>query len=453
KSNIERILLDTCVASKKFIVTNTNDLYSYDSKLSMYRLLDGINAIRELKTFIRRNIPDNKICKRDYNILLENLITEPEIYIDDEIFKKGSHNINLRNGIYNLKNNTFCLKYPEKDRNLFFTTCLDCDFILSNNGQAYNNFTEAKKMLRYYMKNWNEYISTVFNGNSIRERKLLEIIGYLVSNIVPMKKIIILYGQPNTAKSKVILFLEDILTKLGNNHIFTNQRIEQLSEKFTSSSLANSRVCAYGEISNKIPIDIATIKSITGMDKQILEQKFKNPIKTTIFTKFCYATNEILNIKGEETTAFIDRLEILKFTHETPREKRKDNLEELFLLESKYIITLALLAFREVIYRGYFTPDPDIENIRREYIKQLPDYSINEFCNALLEYKEESILPTQQVYKIYVEYCQNNDLQPISHSGLTRNINEKYKICSKKKYLKDDGYENCFINLRFKDLI
>ncbi|MEI3233523.1 MAG: hypothetical protein V8S33_03670 [Intestinibacter bartlettii] len=173
--------------------------------------MEGNEGISLLKSFFY-NTGETDISYDQYNKLIKDLITEPKICVNTDMFYKSSMLLNCKNGVLELETMKFIQNiYPNLQ---YFRIYIEANFI-----DGFSCYNEALDKLVGYMPNFNRFLLTSLQGSQQRVRAMFEIIGYCLSNVKPVKKIFICEGANDSGKSLVMKFITTLLTEYSDNNV------------------------------------------------------------------------------------------------------------------------------------------------------------------------------------------------------------------------------------------
>lgn len=255
-------------------------------------------------------------------------------------------------------------------------------------------------------------------GAEQKIKLLLQIIGYLCSTLTAAKKSFILLGKPNSGKSQVLKLIEFIV---GEENI-CNIQLEKLGDRFSAAALNNKLLNVCGELSARPIRDIEKFKMIVGGDTLTGENKGQPLFQFKCKCRLLFAGNMLPPIKNEDfSSAFVDRIVILNFPREIPREERDYELLDHLIDESDVIFSLAMKELRELVQNNFSFEIPDDSK------EILADYSfqplhIDTFVEEHCELGEEFRIHTRDAYAEYKNFCRQNMVNPISEALFSQKL-------------------------------
>jgi len=261
---------------------NSKIMYLYDENLHYY---DSEFADEKVKERITELLDDKYSDSR-----IKQTTNYIKIKTGEDLRKYGHRNcICLNNGIFDLD----ACELIEPDKNQFISFRLDVDFVNPID-----------------MEPWNNYINGLIHQNDIL--KLQECIGNIFTNHYITKKVVYLYGKPDSGKST---FIKIIQNYLGKNNYSTLSLMDIEREGYHIANLYNKHANLNSETDFKMDYkNVTAIKKLTGGDEFTARMIYREPFSFTNTAKIFLGGNGIPYIsKVNEDDAFFDRWEFIPF--------------------------------------------------------------------------------------------------------------------------------------------
>ncbi len=363
-------------------------MYLYDDEYGYYVLIDRKNEWFELANFLDVELA-TKLLPREIKNLLDMLRLDLRLHREYD-FEPFSKLINTENGVVNVITREIL---PHSYR-FDFTSCINAEYIPDasiDDAPAFKQFCQ-----------------TSLNGDFIKIKLLLQIIGYICSNYTTAKKAFMLIGKPNSGKSKIAEWLGNII---GEDNV-SNVSFDKLGNRFNIAAFSRSKLNINAEMSLESIKDISMFKSLIGGDKIQAEDKGKQPFTFSNKCKFLFAGNGLPVIKSQDTTeAFISRLVILYFPNSISEAERDLELSEKLYYERDIIFSLAVNELNELVESGFRFELPQEES------EQLLEYKensthIESFIDDRCILSPELKSSTKTLYDAYINYCKDNCFTP-----------------------------------------
>lgn len=238
---------------------------------------------------------------------------------------------------------------------------------------------------------------------------LLEVIGFLISDIQNVKKAIFFIGEPNSGKSVLLR----LITRLVGEENVSNVSLNGLGQRFSLYGLHNKALNASGEIPvntlNGRALDV--FKGITGGDVMELEAKGKQPFNGKINAKLLYAGNTLPAFeKTDGTAAVVERMHFIKFDRSVSGADRDIELEEKLWGERAAIVRQALDALKAFVLRNntFIVTDDETAVIQSMLDSADP---LSSFIEDRIEFGKEYQVHITDVYDAYCKYAEDNALE------------------------------------------
>ncbi len=367
------------IVDQEDIITNSESGISFIYENGVY-----VEGRAKIRAITQESIPID-IFQNKHKTEVESWIIDATGKTPEEIEEmKPIDYANVKNGLVNLK--TFELKPHHPDYISF-----------SQVPVKYKSDAECPEFLKFL----NNIVDIV------EDRKVIqEYFGYTLLDGYPFAKALVLYGEGGTGKSTLIKILGGIL---GNKNIST-ETIQSISEnRFRVAEL-------FGKMANLCPDnpggdlpESAMFKAITGKDYVSAEKKGTNAFHFVNRAKLLFSANELPRPK-DASDAFFDRFIIVTFSNkfrDTEREI-KDLDKKLVEKESEGILNWIFKGLKRLLERDKFSYNQTTEEIREEYIRK--SNPVNAFFMDCIEEEEGQIIPKDEVYSAYVDYCKANKL-------------------------------------------
>lgn len=317
--------------------------------------------------------------------ILDFLEMEPELSAG---IKANQNLIGFKNGVLDVKAN----KFYEHSPRFFITSILDVD---------YNpNAIECP---------WfSNFIYQITGGNDIISSRVWQVIGYYFSVDMKGKIFTLLYGPTNTGKSLFGNFLSSFFTEESIASI----DLKSLGERFYTNGLVGKRVNLSMDLPSGIITEnaVAVLKMLTGGDRLMAEEKYCNPYYFSNTCKLLFSSNHLLKTKVPDG-AFNDRLLILSFLVQIPREQQRHDLLEMFINEKEAVVRHALLAYRRLIHNNYIFDGEEIvqqliEDSKNGVTSLTREDVVTKFVDQVCRFSDmDCFTTTAELYEKFIHFC------------------------------------------------
>ena len=247
------------------------------------------------------------------------------------------------------------------------------------------------------------YISTLCNNNKDTINLLCQFLAITLSSIKGsrFKKAMVLYGDGNTGKSKIIELIQYII---GADN-FAICDITDLEQRFRTSSLFQKRLAGSPDMSYAKISELKIFKSATGGDQIFAERKGRDGFAFKYDGLFLFATNSLPNFGGDRGSWVYDRFIIINCNNIIPPEKQDKQLIDKLINEREIIIAYLVSKLPDIIKSGYKL------NIPSE-------------CDASLK---DFMIQNSSVLQFYTQFCEIRSDRPSCRDKATgKNLYDNY---------------------------
>ncbi len=281
-----------------------------------------------------------------------------------------------------------------------------------------------------------------------KEKKLslvCEMLIYLVSNLTGAKKAFILLGPANCGKSRILNFVKNFI---GRNN-FSPLRFSDLGDRFRTSMLLHTNYILNDELGKDIE-NLDLIKKIVSGEEIVAEEKNKPSFVLKPSIKVAFATN-ILPMPREVDPggAFLQRLQILKFSDSIDRKLWDLDLDKKLWDERYVIMSLAIRKSHEFIKSNFqFTDDPDAQSITENFA--LETNSVKAFVNddGYIVPDTNAAVHVKKLYEIYKVFCIENCIRPVSDRIFAGQLMDLGFTKMRKRLQGDKNARFCILGLK-----
>lgn len=422
--------LKDAIVESNLIKSDGKFLYYHDSTLKILRKFsDNINLSlrqhlfsKDIQRFINKNILDT---------IIDDLMVDTRIQIDSQELNP-EYLINLKNGIFNLKNLQFIS--DKSQCNKLFTYIIDANY--QTNIQEKNS------------PNFSNFLTTAFQNDNELQQYFLENMGFLLSSVNNLRKVVIFLGEHASGKSSMARFISKLIFP---NDLVSHVNFQDISSRFSTYEIATAKLNIGDEMIKSKLKNLAKFKSITAGENIMVEQKCKNPIKIKPNVRQLYTANDLPEFDDGNILAIFDRLNIVPFNISIPRCQRNLSLVNDLLTEKDAIISIALKYFANV-YRsnGVFSTPKNVLNLHKIYLNDIN--SIQIFFTKHIKFDEQSKgISTKELYHQYYQFCMEEDFTLKSSKVFSEMILRTFKNIERKKIRVGEKTFNAFTKLKYKD--
>ena len=312
------------------------------------------------------------------DILARIKLQAPKISIDD--FDSNEYIINFKNGLVDIRTGTLMPHSPQ----VLSTIQIQC---------KYTPVTTAD--LKKYAPVFVSFLRTLTDENRPVSTLILQYLAVILSNIngAKFKKAMILFGEGNTGKSKLIELVQFLLGE--ENYAVCD--IADLEQRFRTSMLFQKRLTGSSDMSFAKISELKIFKNATGGDQLFAEKKGKDGFKFGYKGLFLFATNRLPNFGGDKGSWVYDRFIIVKCDNVIPKEKQDRQLIDKMKTEKDVIASYLVSLLPSII--------------KDDYQLQIPAE-----CDLSLE---EFRISNSPVLQFYEQFCEERSAFPAANDRIT----------------------------------
>lgn len=306
----------------------------------------------------------------------QSLLQEPEICRDEQLHLNV---VALDDCLLNLDS----FQTQPHTHDLFVTTRLCASYLLGR---------------RTSCPTFQQFLEVVSGDDAVLQRRIWQMIGYLLVPDQTGKSFFLLQGVPNSGKT----VLGNLIRSCFGGDVVSALDINELGGEFALSDLVGKKLC----VDFDLPADpfskraVSKLKKLTGGDPTSSNVKFADRVKFVNTAKLLFATNHAALIPNQDE-AFFDRMAVIPFKVSIPREAQDRQLSQKLEQERNAIIVRALDAYRELrnngyIFAGYYLPNEAVAG------ESNPVDAIAHFFTSDCELLGGGWEPTERLYRAFV---------------------------------------------------
>lgn len=272
----------------------------------------------------------------------------------------------------------------------------------------------------------NKFLNTITNGDSVLYKRLLQVIGYILSNDLRAKSFFYLEGVGNAGKSRLCDLIASFFSVNGANKV-ARIALQDLGNKFSMANLVNTKLNISEDLPDKplSQVTVSRIKMISDANCLEAEAKFIQSFSFKPQCKLLFASNHPLKIKDRDD-AFVNRVIYIPFKNPIPKGKQDKHILEKMQLELPALFNYAYSAYKQLVESGYswaginiFKPEIVITNFssteEREYAMKL-------FVELNCEESQDSTVAISEIQSKYNEFCDEYEYVPVVGDRFSREI-------------------------------
>lgn len=322
-------------------------------------------------------------------------LTQIETYIDRDQFEEDPDVLVLKNGVYHFDTEELTEHSPQYHARSRLPITYDPD-------------AECPVILKFIIEVIPADVTT-----------FQEWVGYHLIKDYRWAKILLLVGDGENGKSKLLLLL---VALLGKRNVSSVELIELITNRFKKAEL-------YGKLANIAPDlgaeelkNTGRLKSLTGDDYIEAARKHQHPFRFRNHAKLSFSTNKLPR-SPDRSRAWFRRPLIMK----CPNIFVGDDCDPAILdkittpQELSGMLNWALEGRRRLIEQGNFTRGETAEQIQELY-EELED-DITAFFNHCVDTNDfEGIVPKDDFHRLYYQFCKMKGFSPVLKQTFSKEI-------------------------------
>ena len=321
-------------------------------------------------------------------------------------FPENQHIIVFENGTLEVKSGFFRQNSP-------------ADLVNSALGISYD--PDCKKMP--YTK---RFLKTIADGDDDLYERLLQVIGYILSNDIRAKSFFYLEGVGDAGKSRFCDLIASFFPVSGSNKV-ARIALQDLGGKFALSNLVNAKLNISEDLPDAplSPQTVSRIKMISDGDRLEAEAKYTQAFTFRPLCKLLFASNHPLRLK-EYDAAFVNRVVYIPFTHPIPKEEQDPYILEKMRKELPALFNRAFAAYKRLVANqyvwagsDYFKPEIATTNSSISVDKE---YVLRQFIESCCILDDNSTTATSELQEAYNLFCSKNSYSPVQRDRFSREL-------------------------------
>lgn len=385
KTFLHNIFVDWMIESEFF--------KSYGSKMYIYK--KGLYEPNEDEIYRRmlNQIPSLK--RTQMSEAFENLrlkVTVNDNEIDPMI-------INLRNGLYDLREN----KFIEHSPYVFTINQLNC------------NYDETAKC-----PDVDKFLNSISDNNPEIREMLEQILGYLLIGDCRFQYAFVLLGNGANGKSR---FLEMIMNWIGLDNC-SSLALEDLSERFRTSQLVGKIANIGDDSGNDLLKNSAIFKKLVTGDSITVEFKHGQPFQFANRAKMLFAANALPPCT-DKSDGFFRRIIIVPFraVFKPGLPGYDPNINDKLGTETakSYILNLAIRSAQKMIADKRITVPESIKTLTQGY--EMDNNNVLQWLSSKPTILDKKL---QETYTEYCLYCNTYNTIAVKITKFVQEICRKF---------------------------
>lgn len=314
--------------------------------------------------------------------------------------------INVRNGLYNVLENTLTSHTPD----YYSTVQLAVTYDKKADCPLFKHFLKES-----------------MGGDMAQVGLIQEMLGYFLIPVNSAQKCFVIVGVASAGKSVLLRVLNDVL--LGKQNV-SNVSWQALNERFKTAELFGKLANIFADLPTKNIDDNGIFKALVGEDYLTVEKKNKNPFSFQSSARLLFSCNSIPKNYGDKSEGFYRRLIIIRFSHTVPQEKRDPELLEKFRMEADGIFLFALEGLRRLMNNHYVFSETQVNADELQQYREESDSVLSfvkEYCVLDASYSAGST----EMFNAYKSYCEECGLKPYSQKSFVQQMTAAFPNVSR----------------------
>jgi putative DNA primase/helicase len=303
--------------------------------------------------------------------------------------------INLKNGLYNVLDNSF----KEHSSEYYSTVQLNA---------RYDPTAKCPQFL--------DFLAGILPDTELN--LIQELVGYLLIPVNKAQKAFVLVGAPNAGKSTLLSIIQEVL--LGAENV-ANIPWQSLGDRFYKAELFGKLANMFADLPSKAIDDGGWFKALTGEDYITAERKNKDPFSYRPYARLLFSCNEIPKNYADRSDGFYRRLMIIRFDKSVPKERRDPNLREKISAERDGILAWALEGLKRLIANSYAFSETARTAAEIQRYK-IDSNSALMFLEECCEVAEGAECVRETLFDKYKDYCNKNGLKAMSQTSFNKDV-------------------------------
>lgn len=342
-----------------------------------------------------------------FKILQGKIESYEELWLDDPVIQTR---ICFRNAVYDLESDTLQEHSPEYP----FVSYIPFDYIPGESGAG---------------QVFDAYLESVSLGNEAVKERVLQLIGYVCSNLPNIKTIALLLGERDSGKTTLARVIAEIVG-WKNVQSFSFDSIN----RFTNDEMFGKKLALCTDLKGARISESAIewIKTQTGGDVVHADVKYGKGYSYISTCRYVLASNFRPDL-GEDD-ALENRFLVIPFPKSVPDSQKNPNLVHDIQAEMQHVFYLVMAALRRFLDDGMqFADIGEWEYYTPNYYTNLST-NVAQFFRDRCSLDENGKVSRKDMYDYYCQYCKDQDEKILSPAKFFR----EFKKIAKENGIRDD---------------
>lgn len=249
---------------------------------------------------------------------------------------------------------------------------------------------------------WLNFLNDIWENDPKSVACLQEWFGYLLTPDTSLHKMLMIVGPPRAGKGTI----GRVLTALIGKRNCAAPSVGKLGDRFALADLLDKSLAMFADARLSGRADVVQITEellgISGEDARTVDLKFKDPITTTLRTRFVFLTNELPRF-GDSSGAIVSRFVFLKLS-KTFAGREDHSLGDRIMPELPGILLWALKGWERLRSTRTFT-NPETAQELREDADALAS-PVKVWAEECCRFGADEWASTTELYHSWREWCE-----------------------------------------------
>lgn len=337
----------------------------------------------------------------------------------------GKYNIHYERGeVESIIDNIFMRAEKREEAGVGFTNGY---YVKVENGKVVIDKITKDVFVKTYLNTaYNQEAKTEFLmkflENTLKDEKerdvLKQYLGSILMREYKIKKALVIVGPSDTGKTTFLNVLRDVI---GDENVASLSIQDVADNRFAIAELSGKLLNIKDDLPAREIKDTGIFKQMTGDSILRGEKKYGEAFNFNSSAKLIYTCNELPPVNLDD--AFFNRLIIIYFYNQIPRDRQDVNLKEKLLAEREGIILWIIEGLKKLVENNFHINYIN-ENIRMEYLRH--SSSAKAFVDENIEITgdDSDYIKNNDLWESYKQYCKINNSKMMSQEWFGREINK-----------------------------
>ena len=279
---------------------------------------------------------------------------------------------------------------------------------------------------------------------------VLEMMASCVFKTNKFHKAFMMVGSGANGKSVCLNFLTALL---GARNV-SDVPIQSLAhERFATAELFGKLANIYADIESTELKQTGKLKVLISEDKVYAERKNRDPFYFDNYSKLIFSANKFPQV-SDQSDGFFRRFIIINWKRQFSPSERDSELSNK-LRDPKELNTVfkcLIVMGKRLTERGKFLYESTINDMRKDWMKSSDPVQmfVDEMIIEDRTESQQSLMPKQEVYKKYLEWCNWKEMTPVKPKQLSQSIGEFFEEGTRK--LDGGGTVRVWLGIQIKTI-